>query len=469
MDWALVAFSVAIKHYALSLLPVEAAFIVGCLMDYRHLMRYPVIYLPACPILSGSFLAKIFGLDGPVAEYYPNTDTIWYHFFVQRKFSDPPPRPIAPWSPWFDSDEDVPYYDAPTPGTSMFKNILANRFLPLMPSGISLVLMAGLSLVLISILIGFFVSGALRPVAAQSERVLKDDAVEARRSSVQWPVPLCIVAALVLGRTSVSPGLFEEMRDTIVFISALAVLATASLKVSKVLDVDGYLPYVGRSQLLRASYVAARQHGPCHTPTGSSSVTDTVGVLSGPLVVDPESAIDETKANGERKDTPRPDSVDSHLTGPFESVTGNEAATIDMKMLADAVVRTTKRESGMPAELASVPIPNDHDKLAPLVTTPLDICGTTTPEAGKRAGSNESFPLDGDAGTISSPSLPPSESVEDPDSHSHPTTNITSGKSKKKGKKPGSRRKASDSALPVRTLKHVAVSPDKYPALQDLA
>ncbi|KAL5531987.1 hypothetical protein ACEPAF_5550 [Sanghuangporus sanghuang] len=425
MDWALVAFSVAIKHYALSLLPVEAAFIVGCLMDYRHLMRYPVIYLPACPILSGSFLAKIFGLDGPVAEYYPNTDTIWYHFFVQRKFSDPPPRPIAPWSPWFDSDEDVPYYDAPTPGTSLFKNILANRLLPLMPSGINLVLMAGLSLVLISILIGFFVSGASRSVAAQSERVLKDDAVEARRSSVQWPVPLCIVAALVLGRTSVSPGLFEEMRDTIVFISALAVLAAASLK------------------LLRAPYIAARQNGPCHTPTGSSSVTGSVGVLSEPLVVDPESAIDETKANGERKDTPRPDSVDSHLTGPFESVTRNEAATIDMKMLADAVVRTTKRESGMPAELASVPIPNDHDKFAPLVTTSLDIRGTMTPEAGKRAGSNESFPLDGDAGTISSPSLPPSESVEHPDSHSLPTTNITSGKSKKKGKKPGSLRKAS--------------------------
>ncbi|KAL5504654.1 hypothetical protein ACEPAH_7317 [Sanghuangporus vaninii] len=185
MEWALVAFSVVIKHYVLSSLPVEAAFVVGCFMDYSHLMRHPVIYLPASPILSGSFLAKIFGLDGPVAAYYPNTDKIWYHFYVQRKFSDPPPRPIASWSPWFDSDEDVPYYDAPTPGTSRFKNILANRLLPLMPSGINLVLMAGLSVIFISILIGFFVSKASRSVAARSERVLKDDADDARRSSVQ--------------------------------------------------------------------------------------------------------------------------------------------------------------------------------------------------------------------------------------------------------------------------------------------
>ncbi|KAL5504655.1 hypothetical protein ACEPAH_7318 [Sanghuangporus vaninii] len=223
------------------------------------------------------------------------------------------------------------------------------------------------------------------------------------------------------------------MRDTIVFISALAVLAAASLK------------------LLRASNIASRQHGPCHTSTGLSSVTGTVGVFSEPLVVDPKSAIDETKANGECKNpaVSRPDSVGSFLAGPFESVTGNEAATIDMKMLADAAVRTRKRGAGMPAELAPVPIPNDHDKLAPLVTTPLDIRGTTTPEAGKRAGSNESFPLDGyeDAGTTSSPSLPPSESVEDPDSHSLPKTSTTSGKSKKKGKKPGSRRKASDFLL----------------------
>ncbi|KAL5483206.1 hypothetical protein ACEPAI_8436 [Sanghuangporus weigelae] len=281
--------------------------------------------------------------------------------------------------------------------------------LSLMPSGVDLVLMAGLILVFFGIVFRFFISRAPRSVAAQSESILKDGADEPCRSAIKWPVLLCIPPTFILGRVSVSSGLFEEMADTIIFIVALAAVAFSSVK------------------LIYASSNAAQHQGPFHTRTGSSSVD----MLSESPVIDLKFAVKEVKANGECKDSAvsRSDSAKSRGASPFAFAIGNELATIDMKTRANAAASTMERDKGMFAEFpsASIPLRNENDKLASLVTTRLkddNICGTMTPEMDSGMGSSEASPLAGheDAGTIPPPSLPPFDVVEDPASGSLPST-----------------------------------------------
>ncbi|KAL5531982.1 hypothetical protein ACEPAF_5545 [Sanghuangporus sanghuang] len=111
-----------------------------------------------------------------------------------------------------------------------------------------------------------------------------------------------------------------------------------------------------------------------------------------------------------------------------------ENATIDGKTLANAAASITKREARIPV-LAYILLRNDNGKLVPLVTTPTNDAHAEL-WTDRAVGSDEPSSLDGDedAGMISSPSLSPSEVVEDPVSHSLPTRSSTSGRSKKGAK-----------------------------------
>ncbi|KAL5521381.1 hypothetical protein ACEPAG_9307 [Sanghuangporus baumii] len=439
MIWALVASSVAIKHLLLSSLSGETAFIAGFCLEYYYLMQYPVIHMPANRILSGALFAQILGVDGPVPTYHVDSDAIWYHSYTQNRLLDLlPPLPYHEPEPHFGdptSSSSSPFPSpspslspspSPSPSTPTVQDIPANGPLSLMPPGVNLVLIAGLILVFFGIVFHFFISRAPHSVAAQSESILKDGAAKPCRSAIKWPVLLCISATFILGRVSVSSGLFEEMRDTIILIVALAVVVFSSAK------------------LMYASSNAVQQHVSFHTHTGSSSAD----VLSEPPAVDTESVFGKNKVNGKYKNSAisRSDSINS------QHATGNELATIDMETFAIAAASTATRHTGMRDEFPSASIPHRHenDKHVPLATALLrddDTYSTMTPEVDSGTESSEPSLLNGDedAGTTSSSSPCPSEVVEDPVSGSLSTENSTTRRSKKKGKKSDSRRKTSAS------------------------